>query len=212
MTAMTLCNGVSLGSGGLAVAACAAGMTFSIVGGANQFSGGVLSLYYGEEVSGFITRSLLGLGLPADKVALYLGWIETGSATLLITGEGFQILSKSGKSLARIDKVPKQTLDEIKAANAKIKNGRKHSGFYKNYSNRSIKEIQKGINSIEKQIKLHSNKISDPKKYISNWNKLDPRQRSALINKKWPSDIKRLREERNILRRILKEKGKTHVK
>ncbi len=100
MTAMMLCNGVSLGSGGLAVAACAAGMTFAVVGGANQFSGGVLSLYYGEEVSGFITRSLLGLGLPADKVALYLGWIETGSATLLITGEGFQILSKSGKSSA----------------------------------------------------------------------------------------------------------------
>lgn len=38
------------------------------------------------------------------------------------------------------------------------------------------------------------------------WNLLDQRQQNALRNKKWPSDIKRLTEQRNILQEILNSK------
>ncbi len=39
------------------------------------------------------------------------------------------------------------------------------------------------------------------------WDSLDPRQQRALLEKKWPSDIKRQREQKNILEGILSERG-----
>ncbi|MDI6619741.1 MAG: hypothetical protein QME45_13990, partial [Clostridiales bacterium] len=82
------------------------------------------------------------------------------------------------------------------------KEGGKHSGFYKQYINKSPKEITKGIQSIEKEIAEHQAKIANPEKYIPNFKKLDPRQQEALINKKWPSDIQRQQEQLNILKGI----------
>lgn len=40
------------------------------------------------------------------------------------------------------------------------------------------------------------------------WSKLDPRQQQALIEKKWPSDIQRQLQQKQILEGILKERGK----
>ena len=92
------------------------------------------------------------------------------------------------------------------------KNGGKHSGFYKNNVNRSSQEIQKGIQSLEKQIREHERLIKSPEKTMrelnkGDWLKLDPRQQEALLKKKWPSDIIRQREQKNILEGILKERG-----
>jgi hypothetical protein len=85
------------------------------------------------------------------------------------------------------------------------KQGGKHSGFYNEYIKRSNSEIQKGIDSINRQILEHQDKIQNPKKYISNFDNLDPRQQKALP-KKWESDIKRQTEQKNILEGILKER------
>ena len=38
------------------------------------------------------------------------------------------------------------------------------------------------------------------------WSKLDPREQEALVNKKWPSDIARQREQVQILKGLLKER------
>ncbi|GBF82372.1 hypothetical protein [Aphanothece sacrum] len=84
--------------------------------------------------------------------------------------------------------------------------GGKHSGFYNEYTTRSNTEIQKGIDSINKQISEHEDKIRNPQKYISNFNNLDPRQQKALPQK-WQSDIKRQIEQKTILEGILKERG-----
>lgn len=86
------------------------------------------------------------------------------------------------------------------------KNGGKHSGFYNQYKNKSPEEIKKGIKSIEKQITEHQDKIKNPEKYIPDFKNLDPRQQEALINKKWPSDIQRQKEQKEILEGILREK------
>ncbi|USG64633.1 hypothetical protein NDK47_21185 [Brevibacillus ruminantium] len=85
------------------------------------------------------------------------------------------------------------------------KEGGKHSGFYKQYKGKTEDEVKKGIESINKQITEHLDKIKSPEKYIPDFKKLDSRQQEALINKKWPSDIQRQMEQRDILKGILKE-------
>ncbi|MFB2730066.1 hypothetical protein ACE02H_21590 [Shewanella mangrovisoli] len=92
------------------------------------------------------------------------------------------------------------------------KSGGKHSGFFENNLVRSSEELQKGVSKLQKQIDTHEALIKDPEATMSklgkgNWNSLDPRQQKALIDKKWPSDIQRQREQQNILQGILKEKG-----
>ena len=88
------------------------------------------------------------------------------------------------------------------------KSGGKNSGFYKNYLDKSTKEIEKGIKSLEKQIQEHTDKISNPQKYIKDFDKLDVRQQENLINKKWNSDIARRKEQKQILEQILQERIK----
>ncbi|HFC8519085.1 TPA: hypothetical protein ACFP41_001983 [Neisseria weaveri] len=92
------------------------------------------------------------------------------------------------------------------------KNGGKHSGFYRQHEKLSIQEIKKGINSLEKQIDIHQKLIRNPDKVMKelnkgDWKSLDVRQQNALINKKWPSDISRQMEQKNILEGILKQRG-----
>ncbi len=76
----------------------------------------------------------------------------------------------------------------------------------RDYLDKPAKEIQKGIKSYEKQIALHQDKIVNPTKYYPDWDKLDPRQREALINKKWPVEIKGYEEQKSILQAILNER------
>lgn len=99
----------------------------------------------------------------------------------------------------------------VKGAYKVAKSGDRHSGFYKDYLSRSVKEIQKGIRSFQKRIQEHKEYIKNPreafKKYNKgDWDKLDPRQQEDLIKNKWPKDIKRLKEQLEILKGILNEK------
>ena len=91
-------------------------------------------------------------------------------------------------------------VNAAKSAFEIAKQGGKHSGFLKNYLRKSPKEIQRGIKSLEKQIAEHQSKIRDPSKHIKDFNKLDPRQQKALVEKKWPSDIQRQQEQLDILK------------
>jgi hypothetical protein len=81
--------------------------------------------------------------------------------------------------------------------------GGRHAGFLRNYAGKPPAEVRKGIRGLEKQIAEHEAKIADPEKAISGFRKLDPRQQRALIEKKWPSDIQRQREQLEILQGIL---------
>lgn len=82
--------------------------------------------------------------------------------------------------------------------------GGKHSGFLRNYQGRPPEELRKGITSLKKQIAEHQDKIAHPERHIPDWSSLDPRQRDALVNKKWPSDIQRQTEQLDILEALLK--------
>ena len=48
----------------------------------------------------------------------------------------------------------------------------KHIKMVRDYLNKPIKEVQKGINSYENQIALHKDKITNPTKHYPNWDKL----------------------------------------
>jgi hypothetical protein len=67
-----------------------------------------------------------------------------------------------------------------------------------NYLGKSAKELQSGIASFEAQIATHLDMIKNPGKYIEGFEKLDPRRQQALINKVWPSQIERQREQLDI--------------
>ena len=87
------------------------------------------------------------------------------------------------------------------------KNGGKHAGYLKNNTTRSNDELIKGINSLEKQITLHREKTRAPEKYIKDWNTLHPARKDALLTKKWPSDIQRQTEQRDLFRGILSNRN-----
>ena len=86
------------------------------------------------------------------------------------------------------------------------KAGGKHHQWFNLYQQKAVKELEKGIKSIKKQIEAHEAKIIDPKKHVTDWNKLDPRHQHDLVNKKWPSDIIRQQEQLNILEELLKSR------
>jgi hypothetical protein len=83
--------------------------------------------------------------------------------------------------------------------------GGRHAGFLRNYQGKPPGELRRGIESLKKQIEEHRDKISNPEKHIPNWKSLDPRQQKALLEKKWPSDIQRQREQLEILEGLLKK-------
>ena len=82
--------------------------------------------------------------------------------------------------------------------------GGTHSGWAKQYITKPTKEIEKGIKSFEKQIKLHHDKINNPRKHTNDWDNLRPAHQQDLMKNKWPSDIARHKELKNILEGILR--------
>jgi hypothetical protein len=85
--------------------------------------------------------------------------------------------------------------------------GGKHSGWVKQCLDKSEKEIEKGIQSFQKQIDLHKDKIRNPSKHIQNWDGLHSEHKKDLLYNKWPSDIKRQSELKFILEKILEDKN-----
>lgn len=84
------------------------------------------------------------------------------------------------------------------------KNGGKHARLI-DFEQRSVREVQKSIKSLEKQIVKHQDKIANPSKYCPDWDTIDPRRKNALINKRWPAEIQCFTEEREILQTILEQ-------
>lgn len=130
---------------------------------------------------------------PCFEIALSLGTIAPEVK--------FHKSNYSFKVHKKLEHVPRfETAYDI------AKNGGKHHKFYLQYLNKSKIELEKGIRSFQRQINEHIDKIKNPEKYIPTFRKLDIRQQEALINKKWPSDIKRQEEQMQILKQILKTK------
>lgn len=83
--------------------------------------------------------------------------------------------------------------------------GGKYSGFLQNYLDRSSKEINKAINSLQagnRGINVHLDKIANPSKYVPNWNLLRSEHQQSLI-RRWQREIINNKERIEVLRGLL---------
>ena len=129
----------------------------------------------------------------AAAVADHFHDLEKGAERAAHAAEHLRDVEKVGERAAR-------TVNKVEEVSEAIE---KHAGFRRVYAERSQAEIKKGISSLERQIADHESKITNPERHIPEWSKLDERQRRALVEKKWPSDIARQTEQRNILKSLL---------
>lgn len=144
------------------------------------------------------TTVLLGGGtrLAAEGLGL-AGTAVKGAEAEAAMVKAASATEHAGHAIADAAKLEKTTASGTAATN-KVR----HAGFRQNYAGRSPAELQKSIASIEKQIAEHQDKILNPEKHIPNWSGLDPRQRHALVSKKWPSDIERQKEQLAVLKSL----------
>lgn len=98
------------------------------------------------------------------------------------------------------------------------KAGGKHAGWLKQYLNKSIKELQRAVKSLDDNIIEHQNLLKDPKKYWKHygkdkkfgkdWDDLDSRQQKALLETEWKDHLQRNKEQKKIIEGLIKEKSK----
>lgn len=154
-----------------------------------------------ETAAGVGNTAKVGEIINAGKTATALGE-DVG-----FTAREMAQLKKAGKLEgainSRLEKIVSQSESEVLKSAI---NRNKHVKMVESYLDKPTKEIQKGINSYEKQIAIHKDKIANPTKHYPDWEKLDPRQCEALTNKKWPVEIKGYEEQRDLLQSILKER------
>ena len=80
----------------------------------------------------------------------------------------------------------------------------RHSGFLKsNRESNGVRQIELGINSLTKRIQEHTEWMANP------WSKIVPETPADAVRRyvvdKWPADVKRQIEERDVLIGLLKE-------
>ncbi|MDX8430651.1 MAG: tetratricopeptide repeat protein [Candidatus Algichlamydia australiensis] len=148
-----------------------------------------------------VSQVELAAAKTAQKAARVAGKVEKATEELSHLKKANKVvietLEKSSKSIGA-----KSTSEAYSIA----KNGGKHSSLINNYSNRTVKEIQKSIKSYEKQIIIHQDKITNPKKYCPEWDSFHPNRKKALLEKVWPNEINCFSEEKDILQELLKER------
>ena len=82
-----------------------------------------------------------------------------------------------------------------------------HHGWYLQQQNLTIKELENGIKSFSKQINQHTLWISNPYAKIPDFDNLHPDKQIHLVEKKWPQDIQRQKDQMAILKGVLKERN-----
>lgn len=116
-------------------------------------------------------------------------------------------LKQAGKLEAAIDSACESWLAKSPSeAYIAAKNGGRHARIITEFSDKSVKEIQKSIRSYEKLIAEHKDKIATPSKYCQDWDNFHPNRQKALVEKIWPIEIQCYTEQRDILQTILDQR------
>lgn len=109
--------------------------------------------------------------------------------------------------LARMGGVdgPVQAGRQLGSAYEIAKAGGRHAGWMKNArATMGARQLQHGIQTLTAQIELHRRWITDPasKQGVAD---CSPEDVARYVSEKWPRDIRRQEEQREILQELLKE-------
>ncbi|KIE04805.1 hypothetical protein NF27_FR00010 [Candidatus Jidaibacter acanthamoeba] len=170
------------------------------IGGMEREVGDVAAKFKPTEKQGYALKFLEVIGLTKIFAS-----IAKFSANKLVKDAKID-----GKADVHADTAGKGQVDDIKIDPYKeaMREGGKHQAWAKQYVDKPDIELERGIKSFEKQIKLHEDKIKNPEKYYPDFKKLDIREQEANINKIWPRDIRKQQEQKRILEDILKNRKK----
>jgi hypothetical protein len=89
---------------------------------------------------------------------------------------------------------------------AEAASGGRNAGFLRNYLGRPASQLQRGVNSLQRQIDTHLAKIADPAQAVDDWASLSRQEQAGLISK-WQADIARQRAQQSILQDLLNGRG-----
>ena len=84
------------------------------------------------------------------------------------------------------------------------KSGGKHAGLLIQYAALPKHLVEKAVRGFEKQIRMHESWIKNP--FLKLPPDYPPGDADILVKKKWPSDILRLKEQRDVILGILQER------
>ncbi len=148
--------------------------------------------------------AILARGRTVEEKALgalaYAGPpMAVGAAILGTAGLAAPVIGALGASTAEVGV-------EVSAYQI-AREGGKHAGFLKNYADRPIGQIEKGIRSLDGRVQQHLAKLANPAQYAESWGSMDERARNGLLGH-WAEDIVRLQEEAAVLRGLVEEKTK----
>ena len=146
---------------------------------------------------------MLLLGIAALVAGYFLLW---RLPLLLLRGGWYKLRQffarrKADKILD--NKYRGQLLDD---AIISARKGGRHSKFLEQILSYSEQSILKAIKSLEYHINIHTDKINNPGKYISNWDKLSLREREGQLNY-WYKEIDRFQHQADIARSVLRERN-----
>lgn len=95
-----------------------------------------------------------------------------------------------------VQQTPPQTVKQTAYEIAKA--GGRHSGMLRNYAARSLAEVQRGINSLQKASQLHAEKIANPAKYIEDWSAKTPEEQQQIIDF-WHKEMLNYQQQAEVL-------------
>ncbi len=76
----------------------------------------------------------------------------------------------------------------------------------KNYSKLTDKQLNNAYEGYLKQVEIHKDKITNPEKYIPEWNSFSSDRKVNTI-RKWKQDRDRNSQLSNVVKGMLKERG-----
>jgi len=79
--------------------------------------------------------------------------------------------------------------------------------FAANYSNQSVKELNKSIRSHEKQIEKHKYKIAHPQEFYKDWTLFSKEKQEGCLGK-WKKEIRNFENQIAHINRELEKRGK----
>lgn len=161
-----------------------------------------------REIPGGAAAYLRAQGLPA--AARIMGSRERAEAVL--NGAPADKVINAGKDplyrLARVGGPVGHALVEnvgVSSAYEIAKAGGTHAGLIRRYGRDTTYAISKSARSLERIIESHQAKIANPQAFVTPGTPAS--EVRYLVDSKWPKEISGLRQELDVLRGILAERG-----